>query len=190
MPACSSFTRDADGQISDFQDAYFNIAIEKFRALQSTMSYALPLSKLGLPDSLGMLNLSANWLHTYKHFYKVGSADQQLVLGQYTDPKDAVTGNIDWQTKDFDWNWQVIYYGPSKINPNRPDSSYEFPNMSPYWMVNTSIGIKANEHFDLRVIVNNVFNLGIPSPYTSYSASKYYDALMGRYFRVNATVKF
>ncbi|MCJ2177237.1 TonB-dependent receptor domain-containing protein [Novosphingobium album (ex Hu et al. 2023)] len=188
--ACDTFTRDATGQIVDFTDDYFNIAIEKFRALQSTLSYALPLNKLGLPDGAGMLNLSANWLHTFKHYYRVGTSDQQLVLDSYTDPKDAVTGNIDWQTKDFDWNWQVIYYGPSKIDPNAADSAYEYPNMSAYWMVNTSIGIKANENFDLRLIVNNVFNLGIPSPYTSYSASKYYDALMGRYFRMNATVKF
>ena len=190
LASCSTFTRDADGQITDFQDNYFNIAIEKFRGVQSTISYTLPLNKLGLPDSLGALDLWANWLHTTKHYYKVGSADQQLVLGDYTDPKDAVTGNIDWQTKDFDWNWQITYYGPSKINPNRPDSAYEYPDMAAYWMVNTSIGIKANENFDLRLIVNNVFNLGIPSPYTSYSASKYYEALMGRYFRVNATVKF
>lgn len=190
LSACDSFTRDSTGQISDFQDVYFNIAIEKFRAQQSTLSYRLPLQKLGLPEGAGVLNLSANWLHTYKHYYKVGSADKQLVLGDLSDPKDAVTGNINWQTKDFDWNWQAIYYGPSKVNPNSPDSAYEYPNVGAYWMFNTSIGIKANENFDLRLIVNNVFDLGIPKPYTSYSASKYYDALMGRYFRLNATVNF
>lgn len=190
VPACSSFTRDASGQVVDFQDNYFNIAIEKFRGLQASLDYTLPLTRLGLPEGAGALKLSANWLHTYKHFYKVGSDDLTEVVNGLADPKDAVQGNIDWATKHFDWLWQVTYYGPTQVDPNAAAGTYEFPRISPYWMVNTSIGIKANENFSLRLMVNNVFNLGIPSPYTSYSSNKYFDALMGRYFRVNATVKF
>ena len=59
-----------------------------------------------------------------------------------------------------------------------------------YWMINTSIGVKATDNIKLRLIVDNVFNLGIPYPYTSYSQNKYYDAIMGRYFRFNVGVTF
>lgn len=190
VSACNSFTRNAAGQITDFQDNYFNIAIEKFRALQTTADFTLPLNRIGLPDGAGALKLSASWLHTFKHFYKVGSADEQLVLGGYTDPRDSVQGNIDWATKRFDWLWQITYYGPSKVDPNAAADAYEYPRVSPYWMINTSIGVKVNDRFDLRLIVNNVFNIGIPAPYTTYSSSKYYDAIMGRYFRMNVNFKF
>lgn len=190
VPACNSFTRDANGQVVDFQDNYFNIAIEKFRALQASLHYSLPLSRIGLPEKIGSLNLSANWLHTYKHFYKVGSDDLTQVLNGVADPKDAVQGNIDWATKHFDWLWQVTYYGPTQVNPNSAAGTYEYPRVSPYWMVNTSVGIKANDNFKLRLMVNNVFNLGIPFPQTTYSSNKHFDALMGRYFRINATVTF
>ncbi|MCJ2183941.1 TonB-dependent receptor [Novosphingobium sp. 1949] len=188
--ACDTFTRDDDGQVTDFQDNYFNIAIEKFRGVQSRIDYTLGLDRLGLPESAGALQLTANWLHTTKHYNKVGTGDQTLLLNYYYEPKDSVQGSLDWATKSFDWLWQVTYYGPSKINPNAASTTYEYSRMSPYWMVNTSIGITANEHFDLRLNVDNVFNLGIPFPNTTYSASKYYDALMGRYFRLTAKVNF
>lgn len=189
-PACSTFTRDSSGQIVDFLDSYANIAVENFRALQASLDYTLPLSRVGLPEGAGALKLSANWLHTYRHYYKVGSDDVTYVLYGLTDPKDSVQANVDWATKNFDWLWQVTYYGPTQVNPNAASGTYEFPRISPYWMVNTSIGIKANKNFALRLMVNNVFNLGIPSPYTSYSSNKYFDALMGRYFRINAKINF
>jgi outer membrane receptor protein involved in Fe transport len=189
-PACNTFTRDASGQVVDFQENFLNIAIERFRAFQTTLSYALPLSKLGLSEGAGTLNFSANWLHTFDHYYKLGDTDIQHVVTQYTDPTDAVQGNIDWATKRFDWLWQITYYGPSKVDPNTAAGTYQYPNVDPYWMVNTSIGIKANDHFNIRLIIDNIFDLGIPFPNTDYSSNKYYDAIMGRYFRLNAQVKF
>ncbi|WP_237452011.1 TonB-dependent receptor domain-containing protein [Qipengyuania algicida] len=189
-PACSTFTRDSTGQITNFEDSYANIALENFRALQSSLDYTLPLERLGLPESAGALKLSANWLHTYRHYYKVGSDDVTHVLNNLADPKDAVQGNIDWATKHFDWLWQGTYYGPTQVDPDAGAGTYEYPRISPYWMFNTSVGIKANEHFTLRLMVNNIFDKGIPAPYTSYSSNKYFDALMGRYFRINAKVTF
>ncbi|WP_260928625.1 TonB-dependent receptor domain-containing protein [Novosphingobium sp. 9] len=188
--ACSTFTRDSDGQVVDFQDNYLNIAIEKFRAVQAAANYTLPLSDIGLPDKAGALKLGVTWLHTTKHYYKVGLDDNTQVKGGYTDPVDSVQGNIDWGTKRFDWLWQVTYYGPSKIDPNAGEGTYEYPRMSPYWMINTSVGVKVTDNFKIRMIVDNVFNLGVPSPYTTTSANKYFDAIMGRYFRLNASVDF
>ena len=187
---CGQFTRDSSGQITDYHDDYFNISVEKFRALQASLNYTLPLSRWGLPDSFGALNLSANWLHTYKHYYQVGLDDKTHVLNGIPDPKDAIQGNIDWATKRFDWLWQVTYYGPTQVDPDAGPGTYQFPNVNAYWMINTSIGVKATDNIKLRLIVDNVFNLGIPYPYTSYSQNKYYDAIMGRYFRFNVGVTF
>lgn len=59
---------------------------------------------------------------------------------------------------------------------------------------NTSLGVDVSKNVNFRFIVNNVFNRGLPFPYSIFSESsyeaRYYDAIMGRYFRVNASVKF
>lgn len=188
-PYCSTFTRDADHQVVSFTDNYTNIAIAKFRALQAGIAYNFALDRLGLPEGAGALELSTNYLHTFKHFTKTGEADQELVLDNVSNPKDSFVTNIDWKTKGFDWLWTVTYYGPTKVDPNNYDA-YQYPRVSPYWMADTSIGIKAGEHFDIRLIVDNVFGLGVPFPYASaYSQNKDWDAILGRYFRLNVKLK-
>jgi iron complex outermembrane recepter protein len=191
-PYCHTFTRDNSGQIVSFTDNYYNVAVENFRALQVGLSYALPLNRIGLPAAAGTLNIAANYLHTYRHYTKIGDEDVQLVAGKYTDPVDAVTTTIGWQTAKFDWLWTVIYSGPSLVDPNAAANDYQYPRVSPYWMVNTSIGLHVTDHMDLRLTVNNVFNLGVPDPqvYEANSANKYWDAILGRSFRLIAKVKF
>ncbi|WBO23717.1 TonB-dependent receptor domain-containing protein [Sphingomonas abietis] len=188
-PYCSTFTRDANHQVTSYTDNFTNIAIEKFRALQAGIAYSFPLDRLGLPTGAGALDLSATYLHTFKHFTKTGEADQEEVLDNVSNPKDSVVANIDWKTNRFDWLWTVSYYGPTDVDPNNYDA-YQYPRVSPYWMADTSVGIKTTNHFDIRLIVDNVFGLKVPFPYgSSYSENKDFDAIMGRYFRVNVKVK-
>jgi outer membrane receptor protein involved in Fe transport len=191
-PYCSTFTRGPDGQITGFTDNYSNIGVEAFRALQAGLDYTLPLNSIGLPTSAGSLNIAATYLHTYRHYTKLGSQDKNLVLGDDGDPVDAVNANIHWMTKSFDWLWDLIYYGPTAINPNSPAGTYEYPRISPYFMANTSVGLKVNDHFSLRLSVNNVFNLGVTYAGTvpEYSTNREFDAIMGRYYRLTAKVKF
>ena len=186
---CSTFTRDANHQVVSFTDNFTNIAIAKFRAVQAGIAYSLPLERIGLPSAAGAIEVSANYLHTIKHYTKTGEADKELVLDDPSDPKDAVVTNIDWKTKNFDWLWTVTYNGPTKVDPNNV-AAYEFPRVSPYWMADTSIGIKTASHFDIRLIVDNIFGLKVPFPYAdAYSTNKDFDAIMGRYFRINVKIK-
>lgn len=192
-PFCSAFTRDpVSHQITSFSDTFLNIASQNYRALQASASYTLPLSRLGLPDSLGVLNLSSNYLHEFKNQQVVGTGSAQYAHDAVGEPADAVTTMIDWQTKRFDWSWTVRYDGPTKVNPNNPASNYQYYDVSPYWMANTSIGVVVNDHFKLRGIVNNVFNMGVTyaGPVPEFSSNKEFDAVFGRSYRITAEVKF
>ncbi|MGN7999220.1 TonB-dependent receptor domain-containing protein [Sphingomonas sp. 22176] len=192
-PFCSAFTRDpVSHEITNFSDTFLNIASQNYRALQASVAYTLPLSRLGLSDSLGVLNLSSNYLHEFKNQQVIGTGSAQIYNGAIGEPANAVTSMIDWQTKRFDWSWTVIYDGPTKVNPNNPASSYEYYNVSPYWMANTSIGVMVNDHFKLRGIVNNVFNMGVTyaGPVPEFSPNKEFDAVFGRSYRITAEVKF
>ena len=186
---CQTFTRDADHQVTSFTDNFTNIAIAKFRALQTEISYNLPLNRLGLPEAAGSVGLSATYLHTFKHYTQTGESDKEQILKDVSDPKDSVVSNIDWKTKDFDWLWTVTYNGPTEVDPNNY-AAYEYPRVKAYWMADTSIGILAAKHFDMRFIVDNVFGLKVPFPYAgSYSENKDFDAILGRSFRINVKVK-
>ncbi len=190
---CSTFTRDATShQITSFAQGNYNIGIESLQALQGHVAYDLPLTRVGLPASAGSLAFQADFLHTYRHYYQVGTGDLQKVAGGLADPIDNVTASVAYNSKSFTWLWQFMYYGPTKVAINSPDSDYQYPRQSPYLMVNTAISIVANERYTFRINVNNVFDRGVPFPYaiSASSTSRYYDAIMGRYFRATAQFKF
>lgn len=192
-PFCSAFTRDPNShQITGFSDTFLNIASQNYRALQASARYSLKLSRLGLPEGAGVLNISSNYLHEFTNQSVVGTGSVQYAHDAIGEPADAVTTMIDWQTKRFDWSWTVLYDGPTKVNPNNPASNYEYYGVSPYWMANTSMGVMVNDHFRLRAIVNNVFNMGVSyaGPVPEFSTNKAFDAIFGRSYRLTAEVKF
>lgn len=186
-PYCATFKRDANGQISTFTDNYTNINVESFRALQAGLDYTLPLNRIGLPSSAGSLAVNASYLHTYRHYTSLG-----LVLGDIGDPVDSANANIHWMTKRFDWLWTTIFYGPTLISPASPAGTYEYPRVSPYLMFNTSMGLKVTDNFDLRLNVNNVFNRSVTyaGPVPEYSTNREFDAVIGRYFRLTAKIRY
>jgi len=189
-PFCSTFTRDSSGQVTTFAAGNFNIGQETFRALQGNLKYNLPLERLGLSASAGVLDLNVNYLHTFRHYYRVGTGDLQQKLALSQNPANTFTATANYTRKSFNWMVQAIYYGSSKVNPNSPDSDYQYPIIHSYVTFNSSIGVDATKNINFRFLVNNVFNRGLPFPYSGLDYARYYDAIMGRYFRVNATVKF
>ncbi len=188
-PYCRAFTRNSAGQVTSFASGYYNIGQEVFRALQGNLAYTLPLERLGLTSSAGVLDLHVNYLHTFRHYYRIGSGDLQQVAGQSKDPANTFTATANYSRKAFNWMVQGIYYGSTKVNPNSPDSAYQYPVIHSYVTFNTSVGVDVNQNVNLRFMVNNVFDRGLPFPYT-VNVQRYYSAIMGRYFRVSAGIKF
>lgn len=188
-PFCSTFTRDADHQVTSFEEGYYNIGIEHFRGLQAELEYTFKLRSLGLPENSGSLGLSVNYLHTFSHFTKVGEGDKEYSVGTTQEPSDNFTANLNYNNGGFNFMWQTMYYGPTKLTVNLPQSTYEYPKVKQYFMFNTSIGYDLGKNYSIRLIVNNVLNKSVPFPY-AVSQTRYYDALMGRYFKMSVGVKF
>ncbi|WP_267397421.1 MULTISPECIES: TonB-dependent receptor [unclassified Sphingomonas] len=186
---CGTFTRGADGQVTSYTGGNYNLAVEKFRALQATVDYRFPLTRLGLPESAGMLDLGVNYLHTFKHFYRIGSGDQTYTVGTSTEPADNFTANLNYFNGGFNFLWQTQYFGPTKITVNAPDTTYEYPEVKQYFMFNTSAGYDIDKRYHVRLVVDNVLNKGVPFPY-DVSTTRYYSAIIGRYFHLNFGVDF
>jgi outer membrane receptor protein involved in Fe transport len=192
-PFCGTFVRDpSTHQITTFTDTFLNIGAQTYRAVQANLTYQAPLSQFGLGENAGALRVSVNYLHEIKNQYVVGTGSTQYTHDSLGDSPDSVTTNIDWSNNKLDWSWTVIYDGPTFVDPNSLPSSYQYYHVSAYWMANTSIGLKINEHFNVRAIVNNVFNLGVTYAGTvpEFSTNKEFDAILGRSFRISANVKF
>ncbi|MBB4618495.1 TonB-dependent receptor domain-containing protein [Sphingomonas abaci] len=187
-PFCSSFTRNASGQVTSFTTGNYNIGIERFRGVQGSFAYILPFSRLGASAEAGTLSVGVNYLHTIEHYYRIGSGDIQYKLGTTAEPKDNFTANVNYDNGGFNLMWQSIYNGPTRINVNVPDSNYEYPRIGAYWMFNTSAGMSLGDRFNIRLIVNNVLDKKVPFPF-SVSANRYYDAFLGRSFRVSVGFK-
>jgi outer membrane receptor protein involved in Fe transport len=192
-PYCSSFTRDADGQVTNFAEGNYNIGLEVFRALQTSAKWNLPLSRFGLPSSAGQLMFDFNYLHTFRHYYQIGEGDFTKTAGSIGEPTDNFTATATYVKPSFNWMWQATYYGPAKVAVNAADSVYQYPRVGAYVLFNTAVGFNVDDRFSLRLNVNNVFNRGVPFPYylgATGSETRYFDAIMGRYMRVTAGVKF
>lgn len=188
-PYCNTFTRDANGQVTSFAEGNYNIGQEVFRALQTSAKWNLPLTRLGLPSTAGALMFDVNYLHTFRHYYQIGEGDFTNTVGGVAEPTDNFTATATYARKTFNWMWQASYYGPSKVAVNSADSVYQYPRVGAYVLFNTALGFNVDDRFSLRFNVNNVFNRGVPFPY-SISTTRYFDAIMGRYMRVTAGIKF
>lgn len=185
---CKSFTRDSTGQVVSFTTGNYNIGIERFRGIQGSFAYTLPFSRLGASASAGALSVGVNYLHTIEHYTRVGNADIQYSVGTTQEPKDNFTANVNYDNGGFNLMWQSIYNGPTRIDVNVPDSTYEYPRIGAYWMFNTSAGMRLSDRFNVRLIVNNVLDKKVPFPFR-VSANRYYDAFLGRSFRVSVGFK-
>lgn len=186
---CGTFTRGPDSQVTGFAEGNYNIGQETFRAIQTSAKYNLPLERLGMSSTAGVLQLDVNYLHTFRHYYQIGMGDLTKTAGGVGEPTDNFTATANYQRKGFGWMWQAMYYGPSRVSVNSADTVYQYPKVNAFVQFNTSLNFDVTPRFNFRFIVNNVFNRGAPFPY-SLSANRYYDAIMGRYFRVSAGVKF
>lgn len=191
-PYCNSFTRGPDSQVTGFASGNYNIGLEVFRALQTSAKWDLPLTRLGLPSSAGALLFDVNYLHTFRHYYQIGEGDFTKTVGGVAEPTDNFTATAVWATKSINWMWQATYYGPAKVAVNAADTVYQYPRVGAYVLFNSALGFNVNDRFSLRFNVNNVFNRSLPFPYAlgSATSTRYYDAVMGRYMRVTAGIKF
>ncbi|TWB68337.1 TonB-dependent receptor-like protein [Nitrospirillum amazonense] len=193
---CGTFVRDGSGQVTSVAEGYYNAAIESFKALQAELDYAFNLEDVGLPASYGAIDFSVNYLHTFSHYYKVGTGDKQYTVGAVEEPRNNFTANINYKNGGFDFLWQTQYYSETRLNVNTPLSNYQYPVMDPYVMYNASAGYEFEGGYRIRFLVDNVLNSHVPFPQAGYTGAsgtalpRYYSAVLGRYYRLTAGYKF
>lgn len=184
---CGAVTRDSDGQITMIEQGYYNAASLKFAGLTATASYRVPL---GTDSSIG---LGVNYLYVDRLEQQVGAGDINHTRGEIGNPKHSGTINANYDGKVISALFQAQYFGKSRFNVDEADNARNIRGVDDWWLFNATLGVKVNERFGLKFIVDNVFDRQAPYPVPAGHAQgtpTYFSGIMGRYFRLSATARF
>jgi len=185
---CDLFDRDADGQIEFIRTGYENAARNRFEGLIAELAYRIDTPFLGANSTV---NLGVNYLYNHELDLQVGLGDRTTLRGGIGYSKHQATANVTYKKDGFAWQWQAQYFGKALNDPDADVNAYQFRFVEDLLLVNTSLNYQVNEHFNVRLIVDNVFDTKQPFPVPANGGSvTYFDAIRGRYFRFGAGLKF
>lgn len=186
---CNAFSRDSNGQINEgFKEGLFNVGTEHYRGLQAHLAYFMPLSRLGLSDNDGSIQTTVNYKHGFIHKGTVLSSQYEY-LGTSSDLRDNFTANFNYLRGPLFVQWQMMYYGKAKYQLQVANGVYPNNTMKQYFMFNTTIGYTFAKRYNVSFVMNNVFDAKPQYPYQG-STNRYWDAIIGRNFQVQAGVEF
>ncbi|MFN3944828.1 MAG: TonB-dependent receptor domain-containing protein [Allosphingosinicella sp.] len=185
---CNQFERDANGQIPFIRTGYANAASRQFRGLVSEVAYRLPTPFLGADSSV---NLGLNYMYIDRLQYRVGQGDITTLRNSIGYSPHQATANITYRNDNFSWLTQLQYIGSALFNPDEAENNRDIPGVGDVMFVNTTLAFDVNERFGFRLIVDNLLDTRPPYPAPGGGGRiTYFDGLMGRYFKVGASIRF
>jgi len=192
-PSCSTFTRNANGQISNFHTGYVNAGLLEFTGIQAALDYSFEL-----PWALGSLQTSAHYLDTSRLKSQIATAAPLDISGQIGYSKSKGSIDLVYANKGFSWDWQGIFVGPAQFSNQNTPTSQNILGVGSWWLINSTLGMQFNPQFQVRLIVDNVFNKEPPFPALAdgsggnfaNSTTTYFSGIIGRTLQISADYKF
>jgi len=188
---CARFTRDASGQIDFVEVQYLNLADMRYKGLLGSVDYRVPTPFLGAESQVSF-SLSYQYMDELSTRADPGSARTQQDGGiGYSKHKGVLT--VNYTEPSFGVFTQLSYIGKAKIDPEVADDYYPdgLNNLPSVVFVNVGANVSIADRFDLHFTVDNLFDKQPPYPYPASGGSiTYFRGVLGRYFRLGASVSF
>ena len=185
---CDQFTRDADGQITFIQTGFANAASRTFAALVAELQWRVDTPFLGAESAL---NLGVNYIYYDELEFRVGQGDLTTLRNSIGYSPHQFTANLTYYNQGLRGQVQAQYFGPSRFDPDEALGTREFDGVGDVVFINTALSYDVNEQFQVRLIVDNLFDADPPFPSPGGGGRvTYFDGIMGRYFKVGARVRF
>jgi outer membrane receptor protein involved in Fe transport len=192
-PSCNAFTRNATtGQITDFHSGFVNAGLLEFTGIQAALDYTFEL-----PWALGSLETSAHYLDTSRLKSQVATAAPNDIAGQLGYSKSKGSIDLLYANKGFSWDWQGLFIGPANFNNQNTTTSQDILGVGSWWLINSTVGMKFNPQFQVRFIVDNVFNKQPPFPAIAgtggnfaSATTTYFSGILGRTLQLEVDYKF
>jgi iron complex outermembrane recepter protein len=64
----------------------------------------------------------------------------------------------------FSWDREGIFIGPANFNNQNTDTSQNILSVGSWWLIDSTLGMKVTPAFEVRLIVDDVFNKQPPFP--------------------------
>jgi outer membrane receptor protein involved in Fe transport len=191
-PSCNAFTRNAAGQVTTFHSGFVNAGLLEFTGIQAALDYTFEL-----PWALGSLETSAHYLDTQRLKSQIATAAPNDISGQIGYSKNKGLIDILYANRGFSWDWQATFIGPAQFSNQNTPTSQDILGVGSWWLINSTIGMKFSPAFQVRFIVDNVFNKQPPFPAIAgtggnyaVATTTYFSGILGRSLQLSADYKF
>jgi outer membrane receptor protein involved in Fe transport len=190
-PSCTTFTRNAAGQITNFHAGYVNAGLLEFTGIQAALDYTLDL-----PWALGRLQTSAHYLDTSRLKSQIATAAPLDISGQIGYSKSKGSIDILYANRGFSWDWQGIFIGPAQFSNQNTSTSLNIPGVGAWWLINSTLDMEVTPALQVRFIIDNVFDKQPPFPAIASTGiyapgtTTYFQGILGRSLQISADYKF
>ena len=198
-PVCKAFTRNAQGQITNFTAGYINAGLLEFSGITGALDYTFDF-----PSGFGALNTRVGWLDMQQLNQKIGSASQVSEAGELgaqaglqATPKHKGNINLDYQVWKLDWDVQGIFIGAAKFSNADSPGDKDVTGVGRWWLINSTVNYSPIDHLRVDLIVDNVFNKQPPYPAIAgtggnfaSATSLYFSGILGRTYQLGVDYKF
>jgi len=187
-PFCARTSRDGNGQLNFIQTGYANQAVLRYKGLIANVGYNFAAPWIAPSSRLGVKV-------DYQYLDTLGS---QTVGGTFTNTAGEIglskhkgLANFTYSDKTFNALIGLSYLGKARYSNTEAENFRTPSKVGDVLFVNTSVGFNVAERFQLRFVVDNVFDTKPPFPAPVGGGTiTYFRGILGRYFRAGATVSF
>lgn len=186
---CDRISRDPDNQLSFIETGYFNAAELRYKGILAAVDYRRATPFLGAGSSVS-LNFSYQYLDTLTSRASATSLPSQTNGGIGYSQHQGVL-SIGYTNQGFNTFLQFNYQGKALFDPDEA-ANFRTPNgVGDVVFVNMGASYRINNRFSIRLVVDNVLDQAPPFPSPIGGGTiTYFPGVLGRYFRVGASVGF
>jgi iron complex outermembrane receptor protein len=186
--SCSQITRDANGQVEYIKTGYLNAASYSYQGIVADLRYRFATPFLGRDSNV---TLRGSYQYIDKLEQSIGLGDRTTLRNGIGYAKHQATVSANYNNGPFDYYLQAEYTGPTTVDPDAAANAYDYFNLKNTVVLNTSVSVRVQDKFRLRFIVDNLLDTDPPFPVPAGGGIvSYFDHVMGRYFKVAATIDF
>jgi iron complex outermembrane receptor protein len=189
---CGRFIRNAAGQVTLVHTGFVNAGARNFRGIgtEFTTSFDLPFPRT--PGALGTLDVRLDHFFLNRLTQRIATGDLTVTQGTVGYSKHKATLELRWHKGPLYALWQTRFISRAVWSDSFSDSYTSIRGVGSWFLQNATLGYDWNEHLQLQLVVDNVFDKGPPYPVPAQGngTTTYFSGLMGRYFRCSATYHF
>ena len=185
---CDQLQRDDDGQLTFIQTGYANQAELRYKGILANVDYTFDTPFLGA-DSRVNLSADYQYLDTLSNRAGAGAATESA--GEIGFSRHKALVKATYSDDSFSALISASYFGKAKYDVTEADN-FRTPNgVGDVLFINTAISFNVADRFQLRFVVDNLFDTRPPYPSPIGNGTiTYFRGVMGRYFRVGASASF